>query len=633
MLQSIRDHTHGWIAGTIISLLILSFALWGIHSYTGAGASNTVANVNGAEITKNQLSIAFERLRRQLQMQSSNGNELPSQEEAGLKDKALQTLIGLEVLKQASINDDYRITSDQIDNFLQGMPEFQVNGEFSIARFNQALSTTLFTAGDFLDLIKTSLLIDQPRMGIVFTSYALPNEISNTIALIGQERDIQYLVIPPNYAFNTASMISDENINAYYNKHQDEFKTAEQASLDYIELTVNEVADKIHPTEDALKTFYNENSSAFAQPAAWKLEAIIVPLTAAATAQDIKQAQTKMNEIAAAANKGTDFSKLIKQYSVNKGDDKLNHWSTLNQLPVELQKEVSTLTASGKISAPIVTNNGIVLIKTIAYKEPQAQPLELIKEKVKTALARQQAEEQFNDKREKLANLTYEHPDSLSDAAKELGLSVKTTGVFTKEKGAKDITASTKVREAAFSNEVLNLQNNSDVIQTTPDSVIVIRIKTHESAALLPLNTVKQQISDKLKTIAIENKLHELSNEIQNKLQTGALTPEEVSAQYKLQWSKVGYIGRHTTKVDQAILDAAFEMQKPEGSKSITYAAAKITNGFAVIGLIAIKDSAIDVKKEEYQAFAEQIQTTEGVLEYDLYKQSLMQRAKIKIES
>ncbi len=54
--MSIRDHTHGWIATVIISLLILSFALWGIHSYlVGGGATPYVAQVNGVEITKHPI--------------------------------------------------------------------------------------------------------------------------------------------------------------------------------------------------------------------------------------------------------------------------------------------------------------------------------------------------------------------------------------------------------------------------------------------------------------------------------------------------------------------------------------------------------------------------------------------------
>ena len=163
MLQSIRDHTQGWIAGVIISILILSFALWGIHSYfVGGSVSNNVAEVNGNEITRGQLNLAYERLRRQLQASSY---EFPSNAETGLKDRALESLINIQVLEQASLKQHYRISPAQVNNFLESMPEFQVDGQFSVSRFQQILATTLYSANDFLDLIRTSLLIDQPQFG------------------------------------------------------------------------------------------------------------------------------------------------------------------------------------------------------------------------------------------------------------------------------------------------------------------------------------------------------------------------------------------------------------------------------------------------------------------------------------
>ena len=84
MLQTIREHTQGWIAGTIISLIILSFALWGIHSYfVGGGNNSVVAEVNGTEISREQLTVAYERLRRQAQSQYGAN---PSRNEAAFKE-------------------------------------------------------------------------------------------------------------------------------------------------------------------------------------------------------------------------------------------------------------------------------------------------------------------------------------------------------------------------------------------------------------------------------------------------------------------------------------------------------------------------------------------------------------------
>jgi len=535
MLQSIRDKTHGWIAGVIISLLILSFAMWGIHSYfLSSGDNNVVAKVNGIEITKNQLGAAYERLHRQMQMQSGTA-QLPESAESGLKNRALQTLVHVQVLEQASLADNYRITSGQIDGFLQNMPEFQVNGVFSPVRFQQTLNAMLFSAPDFVALIRATLLTDQPRLGIIFTSFALPGEVTNTMALIGQERSIRYLTIPPNYFKSQVLTISDEAIQAYYITHQNEFKTPEQVSVEYVLFSIHDLAARIHPTEDQLKNFYAENTSSFAQ-------------------------------------------------------------------------------------------------STRRSQQPGNQTYAMVKDKVKEAFAHQKAEVEFADQKEKVANVAYEHPDSLQASAKELGVSIQSTGLFTKEKAGKDITANAKVREAAFGNDVLNLQNNSDVIQINPESAVILRIKSHVPATVLPLSAVRNQIEDKLKIIATEEKLSALANDMARKLETAKSSPQQIVDEYHLQWTDAGFIGRHASKIDQAILDTAFQMAPPVESK-IVYAATKMVNGFAVIGLTGVKPGSTDVSAEQYQAFSDQIQSSMGTLEYGLYQNSLMSKAKIVMEN
>src|SRR5687767_8060635 len=127
MLQTIREHTQGWIAGIIITIIILSFALWGIHSYFVGGINNTnVAEVNGTDITKEQLTVAYERLRRQFQIQYGINNPITAKDETSLKDRALQALVDIEVLKQSSTEQGFRVSNRQIDNYLHSMPEFQI---------------------------------------------------------------------------------------------------------------------------------------------------------------------------------------------------------------------------------------------------------------------------------------------------------------------------------------------------------------------------------------------------------------------------------------------------------------------------------------------------------------------------
>ncbi len=614
MLQSIRDRTQGWIAGIIISILILSFALWGIHSYfMGGGVSTVVASVDGVDITKGQLAIAYERLRRQVQTQLNSNDE-----NAGLKDRALQALINIQVLKQASVQQNYYVSPMQVDGFLENMPEFQVNNQFSLARFQQALATTMYTPVEFLELIKTSLLIDQPRLGTIFSSFALPNEVKETIALINQERDINYIIFPNSYFSKINVAVSEDMVKKYYDQHQDEFKTPEQASVEYIELSVKDLLNKVKPTDADLKTFYNENTNAFAEPVKWKLEMLTVP---AETTKDADQIYEK-------AKQGTSFSELQKSYAQARVSLSAPKWMSQNEIPGALQKSVLTLTSAGQVTAPVKMPDGsFVIARAVEVKEAQVKSFDNVKDKVKELYAQQKAQELFAEAREKLANLTYQHPESLDSASKALDLPIKVTELFTIDKGSNEVSANSKVREAAFSNDVLTLQNNSDVIQNGADSAVVIHVKSHVPSSLLSLKAVQQQIADKLKITEIDKKAKQEVAEISKKLNSG-VNPQDIIKASPISWTQVGFIPRHSTKVDSAILTAAFEMPRPTDQHKITYAVAKVPSGYAIVGLKAVKDGK-STGNEEYEVYAEQAQNTQGLLEYGLYKLSAMNNAKI----
>src|SRR3990167_4613561 len=452
MLQSIREHTQGWIAGVIILVIILSFALLGIHSYfIGTPSSNVVAEVNGVEITREQLTVAYERLRRQVQAQYGSNNPT-TKDESTLKNRALHALIDIEVLKQASVAEG-----------------------FSIERFQEILSSTLLSTSEFLDLIKTSLLIDQPRLGILFTSFALPDETNYTIALVNQVRDIEYINIPLQYFLLQPINISQEKIKAYYDKNQKDFMTPEQVNVEYLELSINDIAAKINPTDTILKTFYNKNINSYTQPSAWKLADIIVPIQPDASPAQISYAEDKANELVQALEKGQYFATISRDYPGTLSGE----WMTLNQVPAEFQKDVAGLTQSGQFTQPIKTDKGYVIVNAIDFKEPKIQPFADIKNKVKETYVHQHAEEKFAELREQLANTTYEHPDSLAFASKTLGLPIQTSELFAQDKPGKDISQYKKIRDTAFSRDVLEVQNNSDVVQINPETMIVLRVKSH----------------------------------------------------------------------------------------------------------------------------------------------------------
>ncbi len=634
MLQTIRERTQGWIAGTIIGTIILAFAFWGIHSYfVGGGANTNVATVNGVDVSKEQLAVAYERLRRQNQVMYGNNSPL-SKDESNLKTQALQNLVNTEVLKQSSIRQGFLVSDHQVDNFLQSMPEFQVDGQFSLDRFQNFLSSTMFSTSEFLEMIRTSSLIDQPKFGIVLSSFSLPDETENTIALLNQERDVDYVTIPVAYFLSQPIQIEPAKIQAYYDAHKKDFMTPEQVVVEYVELSLKDLSSKITPTDSELKSFFNENINSYTQPMQWKVESLEIPAAATATPEEMAAAKQQAEATLASLKSGKDnFTNLAKTYPSQLTDKE--KWVNLSQVSSnEVQKALADLTQPGQISELIKTNTGYAILQVTAVQASKMQTFEAVKPKVLDAYVHQHAEEKFAELRDELADVTYEHPESLQSAAKLLSLPIKTSEVFGREKAGKDISQYKKVRDMAFSNDVMELQNNSDVIQINPETVIVIRIKSHVASTLLPLSNVSQQITDKLKNQAYDARAEQFATQLRAKLAAKDANPTQILAEQKLAWKQAGLLARYSNKIDNAILDLAFRMPNPAtmNQDKPTFGVTRIPNGYAVVMLKQVK-KGMPRDEKQYSVFAEQIQQSDAMLEYELYKQSQVAAAKIVINN
>jgi peptidyl-prolyl cis-trans isomerase D len=373
-----------------------------------------------------------------------------------------------------------------------------------------------------------------------------------------------------------------------------------------------------------LKNFYNENINSYTQPTAWKLSSILIAVPANPSTVDWQSAQAKMSKVIESLNKGGDFQAMARQHSqVSIPAGML----VLNQVPADLQKATASLTTSGQLSEPIRTVQGIVLLKADDIREPKIEPFDQVKDKVREAYVRQHAEEKFAEMRDQLADLTYANPTSLQTAANDMGLVIKSSELFTKDKPGKDISQYKKIRDAAFGNEVLNLQNNSDVIQINPETVVVIRDKSHLTSKLLPLADISKQISEKLKAQESDAKAERFAEELQAQLDKGGDAAKLV-AEHNFKWVSLGYVGRYSNKVDSAIMDTAFRLPHPAANKTV-YGVTRMPGGYAVVALHGVKDGSLDDKK--LSVFSEQVQNSMGFLEYSLYKDAQINKAKIKI--
>lgn len=259
MLQRIRERVQGWIASTIIGLIVLTFALWGIESYLGSGSKgDEVAKVNGETITNSDLQSGYERLKQNLTLPALNALAADPDVQATLKKTALNQLILQKVLADAAIKEGFRITEEQLRAVIMQLPAFQMRGSFSPTQYEQALSASGYSEQQFLFNLQTILLTEQIQKGIIKSAFALLNEVNDEVLLANQTRDIRFAIVPAKQFFSQIKITSDD-INAYYQQHESSFKTPEKVSIEYLLLSPETITPSVHVSSQEIQQYYQDN--------------------------------------------------------------------------------------------------------------------------------------------------------------------------------------------------------------------------------------------------------------------------------------------------------------------------------------------------------------------------------------
>jgi peptidyl-prolyl cis-trans isomerase D len=225
---------------------------------------------------------------------------------------------------------------------------------------------------------------------------------------------------------------------------------------------------------------------------------------------------------------------------------------------------------AGDVSEPVKTSFGYHLIKVTELVPGETKPFEAVKDEVAKAYRKSKAENLFYEAGEKLAEKSYENPDNLDSVAKELNLAVKQSPLFIKEKG-EGIAGEAKVRETAFSEEVLQ-GNNSTPIEISPERLLVLRVLEHKPASVRDLASVKQEVADTLLSEKAKQQAVDKAQKIKARLQAGE-SLQTVAAENKLEIRKLAGLSRNDTSVPEPLSDAVFKAAKPVGDKPTVFVA------------------------------------------------------------
>lgn len=589
MLQNIRDNSQGWIAKTIIGLIVVLMALTGFEAiFQAASHSQDAAKVNGQTISQNELSQAVDMQRRQLMQQLGKDFDPALLDEKMLREAALKGLIDRKLLLQGAEDAKFAFSEAALDQLILQTPEFQVDGKFSAERFDAVIRQMGYGRMQFREMLAQEMLIGQLRTGLAGSSFVTDKQVEAFARLEKQTRDFAAVTFKADPA---AVKVSDEEVKAHYDQHAKEFMTPDQVVIDYIELKKAAFFDQVKVSDDELKALYEKEIANLGEQR--HAAHILIEVNDKATDA---QAKARIEEIQQRLGKGEDFATLAKEFSQDPGSASTGGDLGFAGPGVYDPAFEEALYALNKdqVSAPVRTEFGYHLIKLLGVEAPDVPSFASLKDKLTHELKTQQVEQRFVEATKQLEDAAFEASD-LAQPAQDLGLKVHTSAAFGRE-GGEGITANRAVVQAAFAAEVLEEGANSNGIELDPETVVVLRVKEHRKPEQLPLETVAKHISQQLAKEKATAELKAKADTLIAGLRDGSIKPASQS------WKVQEAVTRGQDGVDPVELQAVFRLGKPESKDKPVYGSAVLADGsLVVLQLKGVNEGAAATDEEKAQ--------------------------------
>lgn len=633
MLQGIRDRAHGWIAWVVVLLISVPFALWGIQEYLGKNSDAPVATINGLELSLPQFQRAYSQEKAHLEALLGSEFDRKLFDEGQLKQAALDRLIERELLIQAAQRYGLRISDSQLAQSIQQQAAFRENQAFSESLYANWLQAQGYSSLGFEQDLRRSLTTDQISTGIAQSVIVTERDVDDLLRLVEQQRRFATLRIAAD-DYQQQIDVSQSDVESYYQGHLEQYRTEEQVSIEYLELSREVIERTISVSEKQLQQWYQAERERYLVPEQRRASHILISIPENADPSAVAAAQQRAEELRSRLEKGEQFETLAKGESEDSGSSgsggDLGFFGR-GVMDRSFEDAVYSMKL-GEISQPVRSAYGFHVIKLSEIRPAKVKSFQEVRSDLLSRYKQQQAEALFFEQTEQLANLAFEHPDGLQVAAETLGLSVKVTEPFPRDGTDDDSISSHKeILDAAFSPEVLEDGANSDLIDIDGERVVVLRLRKHFSAAQRALTEVREDIIDTIRGEQARERVATVGRDSITRLRGGE-DPTELAKSLALEWTAPRTIKRGDMSIEADIRGTLFRMPRPLEDERQYDGAQSSSGDFVILALEKVINGGPETAEAGYVDNARKALGRDyGQEELDSVVRSLHQQAEVQV--
>jgi len=488
----------------ILALITLPFAFFGVDYYfRSGGGPGEVAQVGSDKVTQVEFNDALRDQQDRMRQQLGKNYDPVVFENPEVRYSLLEQLIGQRLLDEQARKNRFRVSDDQLRQYISEIPAFQVEGKFSQQRYEQLLATQNppKTSPQFVNDVRQALTLAPLQEPISAGSIVARSNVERYLSLLDQQREVAKVTISPA-AYMKDVKVDDAAVMAYYDANKTAFQVPEQVKIEYVVLTPDALGGEISVDPADIRKQYDDNMKQYAKAEERQASHILISVKPDASDADKTAARLKADTLLAQVKKSpAQFAELAKVNSQDPGSaaqgGDLGFFARDGSMVKPFEDAVFAA-KQGDIVGPVQSDFGWHIIKVTAIKAAKTQSFDDTKATIERDLKQQQAVKKFAEKAEQFQNLVYEQADSLQPAAKALNLQVQTTPPLTRPQVQALGQGNPKFAQAIFSPEALQSKRNTEAIEIGTNTLAAARVIEYKAATPRAFDDVKGAIRKQL---------------------------------------------------------------------------------------------------------------------------------------
>ena len=423
MLQTFHKYQKSVFAVLMVLIVSVAMLVFGVNPYDNNPNNAYAIKVNEIEISQNEFFNQRENLENRYREQFGNFyQQFLEMTNTDLTQVTIDNLVNQELYRQLATKLDLFVSEKEVVNTLQTI--FADN--FSEQAYSTYLKRTGQSSKGFEEKLRKDLKPQVLQNILKDHTATLKKEIEDLVIKDNTLYSYSFVNFNPESFEKDVTKPTDEELKTLYEQDASEYEVPKKIKYNYIVIDPSKNLDLVQVEKEDIELYYSERQNDYTEPEQVKARQIVLNFNNESIEEQIKT-KGQAEEIIKKISEGEDFVKFVKEFSEDKTSKEKDGdlgWVKRGAKGQDFDTVAFSLDSMGQ--AQLITNESdYTIIRVEDHKPEKLKELGEVEKEIETILKTQDAPAYSLIKAQDLFSEWANKEISLADFAKEKNEEIK----------------------------------------------------------------------------------------------------------------------------------------------------------------------------------------------------------------